>query len=344
MSDQKILEKKIGAKVSQTPEVSVIIPAYNVADFIVETLDSIFGQTFENYEIVLVNDGSPDTEKLEQMLAPYFEKIIYLKQKNGGTAAARNTAIENAGGEFLAFLDGDDIWLPEYLESQLAALKTQNCDLICADAEFFGDVTVHDVASVRRKPSGEIINLKSLINGDCSIITSGIVARRETILRAGMFDEELPRIGMEDFDLWFRVAKAEGRIEYRQKILLKYRLRMDSLSGSIIRRVEREINAFDIIERKYELNDEEKMLLAERRRNSAALLALEKGKRSIAEKDFPAAREYFTDANRYHRKLKLTVLTRLLQINPQFVHRLFKTLRPAEFSFVSPSEKVKVND
>src|ERR1700730_1568273 len=101
--------------VSETPTVSVIIPAYNTALYIVETLDSVFAQTFRDFEVILINDGSPDTDKLEQVIEPYRERIVYLKQKNGGPSAARNAGIGWSRGEYIAFLDSDDSWLPQYL-------------------------------------------------------------------------------------------------------------------------------------------------------------------------------------------------------------------------------------
>jgi glycosyltransferase involved in cell wall biosynthesis len=102
-----------------SPLVSVIIPAYDVAEFIGEALDSVFAQTFTDYEVIVINDGSPDTAKLERALAPYLSRIVYLKQENRGVSAARNTGINAARGSLIAFLDGDDVWLPNYLEVQV---------------------------------------------------------------------------------------------------------------------------------------------------------------------------------------------------------------------------------
>src|ERR1051326_8460176 len=102
-----------------SPIVSVIIPAYNAAAFIGETLDSVYAQTFKDFEVVVVNDGSPDTDELERALERYAAKLRYLKQDNQGAAAARNTGITAARGEFVAFLDADDMWLPAFLEKQL---------------------------------------------------------------------------------------------------------------------------------------------------------------------------------------------------------------------------------
>src|SRR5688572_129688 len=105
------------------PLVSVVIPAYNSAAFIAETLDSVFAQSFADYEVLLVNDGSPDTPALEAALAPYRDRITYLVQANTGPSGARNLAIRRARGEFIALLDSDDVWLPEYLAEQVRRLR-----------------------------------------------------------------------------------------------------------------------------------------------------------------------------------------------------------------------------
>ena len=98
------------------PRVSIIIPAYNVASYIGETLASVFAQTFTNYEVIVINDGSPDTEELERALEPYFNRISYLKQENLGAGAARNVGLRAAKGEFIAFLDADDLYHPERIK------------------------------------------------------------------------------------------------------------------------------------------------------------------------------------------------------------------------------------
>src|SRR5215467_6832857 len=90
------------------PLVSVIIPAYKAAAFIDETLQSVFCQTYQNFEVVLINDGSPDTAEFERAIAPYRDRISYIRQENSGVSAARNAGIRRARGEYLAFLDSDD--------------------------------------------------------------------------------------------------------------------------------------------------------------------------------------------------------------------------------------------
>ena len=120
-------------------DVSIIIPAFKAAEFIGEALASVAAQTFTDNEVIVVNDGSPDTEELEQELNRYSARLRYIKQENRGAAAARNAGLRKAGGEFVAFLDADDTWLPTLLEKQIALLKSSNADLVYADALLFGE-------------------------------------------------------------------------------------------------------------------------------------------------------------------------------------------------------------
>ena len=96
------------------------MPAYNVAPFIGEALESVFAQTCKDYEVIVVNDGSPDTEELERVIEPFRSRIKYVKRENRGVSAARNTGIRLARGRFVAHLDPDDAWDPDYLSKQLA--------------------------------------------------------------------------------------------------------------------------------------------------------------------------------------------------------------------------------
>ena len=116
------LEKSARNTDSPSVAVSVVIPAYNAAPFIAQTIESVFGQTFRNFEVIVVNDGSPDTAELERELQPYMDRIRYRTQPNAGPSSARNLGIREARGEFVAFLDSDDAWLPDYLATQMKIL------------------------------------------------------------------------------------------------------------------------------------------------------------------------------------------------------------------------------
>ena len=106
------------------PQVSVIVPAYRVTAYIKEAVDSVLAQTFEDFEIIVVNDGCPDTEALERVLEPYRSRIAYLRlEQNAGMASARNAGILASKSRYIALLDADDLREPNYLEVQLRILE-----------------------------------------------------------------------------------------------------------------------------------------------------------------------------------------------------------------------------
>ena len=122
------------AQTNPAPKVSVIIPSYKTADLIAACLDSVFAQTYSDFEAIVVNDGSPDTPELEKVLQPYMDRIVYIKQENKRAAGARNNAIRQARGEFVAFLDSDDTWFPNHLASQMQLFaEDSSLDLVYCD-------------------------------------------------------------------------------------------------------------------------------------------------------------------------------------------------------------------
>lgn len=331
--NSKDLFKSVGENVKLiSPAVSIIIPAYKIAGFIAETLDSVFRQTLNDFEVVLINDGSPDTEEFEKNIEPYRDKIIYLKNKNSGASISRNIAIENSRGEFLAFLDGDDIWKPEYLETQMDFLKANNLELVYCDAELFGGSVYDGQNYMQTSPSRGEVNFESLLNLDCNVITSGTIVRRETVLKAGMFEWEKNRA--HDFVLWLKIAQNKARIGYQKKILLKYRVRADSLSGNSLQRVEREIDVFRRIEKLFVLNDEQKKIVEHHLRRLDADFEIEKGKSYLLQENFSAARSAFEKANEYRRSKRLRLIIWLIRFAPRALLKIYQTRRSGEIAFV----------
>lgn len=310
-------------RVSASPKVSVVIPAYGIADFIEESLASVFAQTFTDFEVIVVNDGSPDTEKFEQEIEPFRDKIVYLKQENRGAAAARNAAIRAASGEFLAFLDGDDLWLPDFLASQIEFIERGNFDLVYADAEFFGqDVPAGKTYMQFSKSNGKVTT-ESLISWECNVITSGTVARRKAIVEGGLFDESPNFRRGQDFEMWFRLAKGGGKIGYQRKVLLKYRIRAGSLTGNHVQQAERNLSTLRGIKEKFELTVLEKKAWEKQFEISTAIWNVERGKEQIIKGDFAAARESFAAANRFYHKPKLSAVGLMLKLAPGLLRRVF---------------------
>lgn len=336
-SKEKVIAEKIGRNVSaDAPKVSVIVPVYNVAAYISETLDSILAQTFTDYEIILINDGSTDTPQLESALAPYFDSIIYAEQENAGAAAARNAAIRRSRGELLAFLDGDDIWLPTFLESQTNFLETNRFEMVYCDALLFGEPLFENRTFMQNAPSAGEVTSVSLITTDCNVITSGTVLKRNLLDKFGWFDVEIRRA--QDFDLWFRLAKNGVRIGYQPDVLLKYRVRADNLSGTNVERAERNIKILNIIGEKYDLDERERQVWKNQLKVYQAELELERGKSCLVQGDFAEAQAHFGKANEFYRKPKLSLINFLMRVSPRLTARLFKAIRPSEFSFISPNK------
>ena len=168
---------------AKVPLVSVIVPAYRVAQFIAAALDSILAQTFQDFEIIVVNDGSPDTEDLEKVLEPYRSRITYLRQENQGSAGARNTGIRAARGAFIAPLDADDMWYPEHLAAQLALFEADpTLDMVYAHVRFFGDVPEAGKTSFQLRPSRGKVTFERLVTQECSVNVVACVIRREMLL------------------------------------------------------------------------------------------------------------------------------------------------------------------
>ena len=204
------------------PSVSVVIPAYNTAPYIGETLSSVLTQTYTDFEVIVVNDGSPDTVELEVALAPYRDRIHYIVQENGGLSAARNRGIAAGRGEFVALLDSDDVWEPDYLEYQLAVLERDGLDVVYPNATTFGDPLRSGRLFMDMHPSTGPVSIESLVSQQCNVMVS-VLARRDVLESAGLFDESLR--SSEDFDMWLRIVHAGGRIGYHRRSLVRSRLR-----------------------------------------------------------------------------------------------------------------------
>ncbi|HEX7331575.1 MAG TPA: glycosyltransferase family A protein, partial [Pyrinomonadaceae bacterium] len=204
MTEAEIQPQAIHSDTS--PTVSVITPAYNAAKYIGDALQSVLNQTFPSHEVIVINDGSPDTDELERELRKYPATIQYIKQENRGAAAARNAGLRSARGEYVAFLDADDRWLPNFLEEQLAFLKSSNAALVFADARLIGDSPLAGRTFMELDPPRSAVTPESLLAVEVTVLTSTVLARRQPILEVGLFDEEIKR--GHDFELWFRLAKS----------------------------------------------------------------------------------------------------------------------------------------
>jgi glycosyltransferase involved in cell wall biosynthesis len=325
--------KRIGRNVfDRPPKVSVVIPAFNVSEYIAETLDSALGQRFREHEIIVVNDGSTDRRELEIAMGNRIEEIIYICQHNAGAGIARNVAIEHARGEIIAFLDGDDIWLPDFLASQYIFLQRHQYDMVYCDAVLFGLRYPYRQTFMETAPSAGEATFDALLDLRCNVITSGTMARKQTIVDAGLFETE--RVRAHDFHLWLRMAKNGAKIGYQKKQLAKYRVRLDSLSGDSVSRVERERDVFERVRGTIPLNQHEQKIVKRRLAGCEADLAVEQGKSLLLRGSYREAACAFREANRHRKSLKLTIITWLARLAPQVLLRHYRTHRAADIALV----------
>ena len=294
------------------PKVSIIIPCYNVARYVSEALDSVLGQTFTDYEIVVVNDGSPDTEEFERVIAPYRQKIVYIQQHNRGLAGARNAGLVVARGEYIALLDPDDVWEPNYLSVQINELDAHpSVDVVYPNAIIFGD-RVHNQEFMRVFPSSGPVTFEKILARECNVLVSALI-RREAIVRAGMFDETLR--ACEDFDLWLRIAK-RGSITYHRQPLVRLRRRPDSLSSDDARMYQHLIKVLDKVEQTMRLSPSEVAILEKQRQRYWAELHLCKGKDALLKGDMESASQDLKLANEVLRRPKISCALVLIRISP----------------------------
>lgn len=187
-----------------SPTVSVIIPTYNRAHLVVRAIRSVLNQSFQDFEIIVVDDGS--TDNTEEVINNFNDsRIRYIRhEKNRGVSAARNTGILAARGEYIAFLDSDDEWLPQKLEKQVKAFKTleEKVGLIYTGICFV-DPSGRPLGERRSTFSGYVFH--ELLKRNIIGTASSVMLRRKCLISTGLFDEALPF--REDYDLWIRIAK-----------------------------------------------------------------------------------------------------------------------------------------
>ncbi len=187
-------------KTGKNPLISVIIPTYNRGWIIKEAIDSVLAQEYINYELIVVDDGS--TDDTHDILNSYQKNFLVLRQNNKGVSAARNRGFAAASGRFIAFLDSDDIWLPQKLSQQVDFFQSNPDALICQTEEIWIRNNVRVNPKKRhKKPSGMIFEPSLSL---CLVSPSAVMIKKNLFEEVGLFDETLP--ACEDYDLWLRVS------------------------------------------------------------------------------------------------------------------------------------------
>lgn len=204
------------------PLISIIMPAFNAEPYICESIESVLNQSYPNIELIVINDGS--TDNTANTISHLMDSIIYIETDNKGVSAARNLGIEQAKGEWLAFLDADDIWFGNKLQLQFDQLG--GCNWSYTDSYYFGAQYKHDTKRSDLSPllSGNIFNHLLTEN---IITTSSVLVKKSLVQNVGGFDETLE--ALEDWKLWLDIAQTHS-ISYINEPLLKYRVYPGSTS------------------------------------------------------------------------------------------------------------------
>lgn len=209
------------------PLISVIIPVHNRVDLVKRAVASVLGQTFRDYELIIVDDGSEDN--IRSALAELDGKIKVFSQPHRGVSAARNLGISRSSGELAAFLDSDDEWLPHKLERQLALFDPTNRGFVChTDEIWIRNGKEVPQKKVHRKQGGRFFERALRL---CLISPSSVVISRHLLDTVGWFDEELQ--AAEDYDLWLRVTAFHEVDFIPEPLVIKHGGHDDQLSHTI---------------------------------------------------------------------------------------------------------------
>jgi GT2 family glycosyltransferase len=307
------------------PHVSVVIPAWNAAGFIARAVDSVRAQSFADFEIVVVDDGSPDSRDLQHVLARYASdpRVRCLRQENGGPSAARNAGISAARTDRIAFLDADDWWEPAYLTRQLDLLD-RGFDLVYCDARIVGDSLLAGRTYMEVTPSTLPVTFEKLVTLSCNIPTTCAMARREAMVRAGGFDPRFRRC--EDFDLWMRMSAAGARIAFSREVLAAHRMHEASASADGAKMFESQIEVYEKIAALLGPSHPSTSVVVRQRQRAAADLALERSKQHLRARRYREAAGALDSARQVYRSPKLTAAAIGLRTAPGLL-RLVDALR-----------------
>jgi glycosyltransferase involved in cell wall biosynthesis len=209
------------------PLISIIVPVYNTEKYIDETIRSVVDQTYQHWELVLVDDGSTDqSNRIIEKWIQEDRRIRYSFKENGGQASARNVGIQICKGEYIAFLDADDLYMPERLQSQIEDIKNHDADFYYGGGYFF---EVKDGKKIRTPYdwkygafTGE--EFFRILYHSCAVNINTVLIKKDLLLKIGTFDESEVLRGTEDFDLWLRIALNVNSVYGNPERLTLYRM------------------------------------------------------------------------------------------------------------------------
>jgi glycosyltransferase involved in cell wall biosynthesis len=272
------------------PAVSIIMPAYNVADYVGVAVRSALAQTFDDFELIVADDGSKDdTAEVVKGLTREDPRVRLVQQANRGLAGARNTALRAARGDVFALLDSDDAWEPEFLQAQLAILAARpEVDIVTGNGWYLDGSRHGELARPYPDTRPDPV-LASIIGDEWSVFIMSVM-RRRVYTAIGPFDEDMR--SNEDYDFWLRAALAGFSFARNDRPLGHYRVRSDSLSASNVRMLRGILQVYRKLEPQLRDRPAELAILEQQVLRFETELLSAEARLAIEIADFEAAREH----------------------------------------------------
>lgn len=306
-------------------KVSVIIPCYNVEKYVEECLISVYDQTYKDFEVILVNDGSTDgTEMiLFKYKNKYSEKTKYINIENSGPSSARNKGMRIASGEFICFMDSDDILTLDSIEKRvLVLLEDKEIGLVCSDS-----FMIDEDIKTQEKLSSKIGSVYSgyifpeLLKKNF-VSTQTVLMRREIIDDIGYFDETYIR--SEDYEYWLRISH-KYKVKYLNDILAYTRVRKGSLSTDKKNEMEiSQISVYKSILFNYKLSESEKKILGKRLNDVLYYLNLRLANEYFVSKNIKKSKECMYIVLKSKKRFKHAFIYLMLLLFPKLLIRYSK--------------------
>ena len=308
------------------PAVSIVMPPYNVAPYIAQAIASALAQTFTDFELIVVDDGSKDhTAEIVKEFERQDERVRLVQQRNRGLAGARNTALRAGRGDMFALLDSDDVWEPEFLAAQVAILEARpEVDIVTGNGWYLEGPHHGQLARPYPDPRPDPV-LASIIGDEWSVFIMSVF-RRRVYTGIGPFDEQMR--SNEDYDFWLRAAMAGFVFRRNDRPLGHYRVRSDSLSASNVRMLRGILHVYTKLRPEIADRPREMTILQQQiSRFEAELLAAE-ARLAIELADFAAAQEYLGALHARRGGASLRVAHLLSRWAPGMLKRALRFKRP----------------
>jgi glycosyltransferase involved in cell wall biosynthesis len=287
----KVADNTISNERYTPPIVSVVIPAYNAEKYIRESIDSVLTQTFKNYEIIVVDDGSTDSTGI--IIQQSYPSVRYIFQKNGGPAKARNVGIKEARGEYIAFLDADDVWMPTKLEKQIHYFN-QHPEI----SFVFTENSMFDEKGIIRHTLGKRERLlkKDVVRNifmSSYLATPTVMVQKKVFEEVGYFEENL--IAAEDDNMWMRIAM-KFKVALIDEPLTMVRITRSSLTYDFTNIIKGVISHLELLSKKY---PDIESRLGHLINKKYSILFLSAGYDCFSRNEFRIAREEFKKSFKY---------------------------------------------